>query len=276
MIIPFGHHELHNRYCFEGELELVTPLRISSGRASDETDAPFMRMFDGAPYIPGTSLRGAIRSELERILSVVGERANLTSCILFEEGDCAGKAKDFILSLDRETGRKHEGAEKKKDQRIAEFAERELCHVCKLFGSTVYASRLIIEDSLPAAGDPHELQKRMRIRDGVGIDRDTGAAKDGAKFDYEVIEPGVDFVLRMTAENVGSKDKKLISLILNLLEQGIFIGGKRSGGLGKIRLKNIDGAKIKVTGFEDPQSLWDALVAGKNVHGPIEWGGAQC
>ena len=114
MSIPFGHHELHNRYCFEGELELVSPLRISSGRASDETDAPFMRMFDGTPYIPGTSLRGAIRSELERILAVVGESASVTSCILFEKGDCAGKAKDFMLSLDREAGSKQRRARKER------------------------------------------------------------------------------------------------------------------------------------------------------------------
>ena len=103
-----------------------------------------------------------------------------------------------------------------------------------------------------------ELRKRMRIRDGVGIDRDTGAARDGAKFDYEVLEPGVDFAFKMTVENVGSvgsEDKKVISLILTLLEQGIYVGGKRSGGLGKMRLKEVDGNKIKVTGFKDPQTL---------------------
>ncbi|MBC2694930.1 MAG: hypothetical protein HF982_06585 [Desulfobacteraceae bacterium] len=50
MSIPFGHHELHNRYIFDGMLELVTSLRISSGYASATTDAPFMRSYNGTPY----------------------------------------------------------------------------------------------------------------------------------------------------------------------------------------------------------------------------------
>jgi CRISPR/Cas system CSM-associated protein Csm3 (group 7 of RAMP superfamily) len=147
MSIPFGHQQLYNRYCFEGELELITPLHISSGRASDDTDAPFMRSFDGIPYIPGSTLRGVIRSEVERIIATVGDTVGLKTCMLFEKGDCAEKARDFLLKLGEE-GR-DERESKTKDECIAEFAERELCDVCKLFGSTVYASRLIFEDAQP-------------------------------------------------------------------------------------------------------------------------------
>ncbi|RLB95643.1 MAG: CRISPR-associated RAMP protein [Deltaproteobacteria bacterium] len=267
MSIPFGHQQLYNRYCFEGELELITPLCISSGRASDDTDAPFMRSFDGVPYIPGSTLRGAIRSEVERIIAMVGDAAGLKTCTLFEKGSCAEKARVFLLKLEEEE--RDEGENKTKDERIAEFAEKELCDVCKLFGSTVYASRLIFEDAQPVSGEIHN-----RIRDGVGIDRDTGAAKDGAKFDYEVIEPSENspfFGFKMVAENVNSQDKKIINLILSLLKHGLYVGGKRAGGLGKIRLRETDNRVCKVTGFEDPKSLWEVLVSGGEIYGSIDW-----
>ena len=230
MSIPFGHHQLHNRYTFDGMLELVTPLRISSGYASDTTDAPFMRDYDGTPYIPGSSLRGAIRSEVERVLAGVGEETTgIRYCTLFEKNSCDEKIrKDLDESKEKE--------EPIDNDVLIKLAEKHLCDVCKLFGSTVYASRLIIEDAVPKTTGIEAAKSRLRIRDGVGIDRDTGSAVDGAKFDYEVIEPGAGcplFCFRMVAENVTDPDRKLIDLILNLLKQGLYVGGKRTGGLGR-------------------------------------------
>ncbi len=278
MSIPFGHHQLHNRYCFEGELELVTPLRISSGRASDETDAPFMRLYDGTLYVPGSSLRGAVRSEIERILASLGHAVTgLRSCTLFEKGgggDCAEKIREFRDSLKNEEKRKEEDKDKSDDQLIAEYVKKNLCDVCLLFGSASYASRLVFEDGVFVNG--RGVENHTRIRDGVGIDRDTGAAKDGAKFDYEVIEPGEKGVcvkFRMVAENIGvnGMDKKLINLILAVLKEGLFLGGKRSGGMGKVKLRPKDGNYFNVTGFESPQTLWKALVDGRQLDNPIEW-----
>jgi CRISPR-associated RAMP protein (TIGR02581 family) len=268
MSIPFGHHELHNRYTFGGMLELVTPLRISSGYASDTTDAPFMRGYNGTPYIPGSSLRGAIRSEVERILAGVGkEAAGIRSCTLFEKNNsCDEKIRKCLDEI-----KKNEESPIN-DELIKQRAEEDLCDVCRLFGSTVYASRLIIEDALPETTGIETAKSRLRIRDGVGIDRDTGAAVDGAKFDYEVIDPGKDcplFCFRMVVENVNvtGQDRKLINLILNLLKQGLYVGGKRTGGLGQVKLRN----DCIVTGFKDPAALWAALAAKEEIDKPIGW-----
>lgn len=264
MSIPFGHHQLHNRYTFAGMLELVTPLRISSGYASDETDAPVMRGYDGTPYIPGSSLRGAIRSEVERVLVAVGkEAAGIRSCTLFEKDSCDKKIRNDLDEI------KAKG-EPPNDELIKQLAEEHLCDVCRLFGSTVYASRLIIEDAVPKTTGIEAAKSRLRIRDGVGIDRDTGSAVDGAKFDYEVIEPGADcplFCFRMVVENVTDPDRKLINLILNLLKQGLYVGGKRTGGLGQIKLKK----DYDVTGFKDSAALWVALAAKEEIDKPIVW-----
>ena len=248
--VPFGHHTLQNRYCFTGMLTLDTPLRLSSGRASDETDAPLMRDRAHISYIPGSSLRGAIRSEIERILAAVGDvAAGVSTCVLFTNDDCNAKAREF---------QKQDPSEEK----LASFAETELCDLCRLLGCTVYASRLAIDDAYPGS----QTASYCRVRDGVGIDRDTGAAREGVKFDYEVLEKGPEFSFSMRVENVTPKDKTLINLILGVLKQGLYVGGKRSAGLGKVKLEI-----YPVTGFEDPKTLWEAIMQGKDPHQIIAW-----
>ncbi len=267
--IPFGHHELHNRYLFEGTLVPETAFWLSSGRASDETDAPLMRDRSGVPYLPGSSLRGAIRSEIERVIAGVGKDvAGIESCILFSENDCNSKARKF-----QQTEAFQESTDKEKD--LAEFAKKHLCDVCKLLGCTIYAARLAIEDAYPR--DKDGIKSRGMIRDGVGIDRDTGAAREGVKFNYEVLETGLtgsdpaasEFCFRMRVENVTEQeqDRKIINLILALLKRGLCIGGKRAAGLGRIKLK--DDPTVK--GFENPQALWDALMKGTDPHQPVTW-----
>ena len=269
----FGHQILKSRYSFQGKLKVVTPLRISSGRASDETDAPFMRNYAGTIYIPGSSLRGAIRSELERILVSVGQSVSgLKSCILFEKDSCAEKFRQFHRSLQNDVNKKPEDKGKSDDQIIVEYAREQLCDVCLLFGSTEYASKLVFEDCHPI--NPGKNGIRCCIRDGVGIDRDTGSAREGAKFDYEVVEPSAEgpfFRFRMVAENIGDPDKKLINLTLALLKAGLYVGGKRAGGLGKIMLVKESGKYVDVTGFQKPEELWKALTGGTEVDQPINW-----
>jgi len=262
MGIPFGHHELHNRYIFEGVLEIITPVRISSGIASVETDAPFIADYSGTPYIPGSSLRGALRAEIERLVSALDKtKAGLSACISFEKDSCAEKVKKFQKQLDESPDEERDADTM--DQHLAEFLEQELCDLCRLFGTAGYASRIFFEDCKLREQSPIN----KVIRDGVGIDRDTGAARDGAKFNYEVIEKG-SFSFKMTVENLDKSgaDLKLVNLVLALLGKGLFVGGKRSSGLGKIRL-----ASYEVSGFEEPGVLWEKILAGRDPYGDIEW-----
>jgi CRISPR-associated protein Csm3 len=266
MTIPFGHYRLQNRYCFSGVLELVSPMHISAGIASDTTDSPFVTQADGTPYIPGSSLRGAIRSELERILGAVGSICGISSCTLFEEGDCAARARRFLLETEASEDATTEVEPVDRNKRLAEYAERELCDLCKLFGSTLYASKLFFQDALPAS-----TPKRC-IRDGVGIDRDTGAARDGVKFDYEVLEKGARFTFEMAAENVGDSDKKIINIVLKMLKEGLYVGAKRGSGLGKIKLLKEGELYYRVKGFESAEALWKALKKGAPIHDAVsDW-----
>ncbi len=269
---PFGHAALFSRYRFEGTLELMTPLRLSSGRASASTDAPLMRDRGGIPYMPGSSLRGSLRCELERVLAGAGRRPDLWACTLFVPDDAedacitSSRAKqDQLVDLDEMArARTATSAER---QAPLDYLEGNLCPLCKLFGSPVYASRLVIEDAYPEKRS--ELRETSIVRDGVGIDRDTGAAREQIKFNYEVLEPGKDhtpFKLCLQVENLTAVDETLLQLAVALLSGGLHVGGKRAAGLGLVRLKK---GSLEVKGFASPEALWKAVTAGGDPHQPI-------
>ena len=163
---------------------------------------------------------------------------------------------------------KQDAVNEKNEEDARQFVEQHLCDVCKLFGSTVYASRLIIEDLYPRSEDGW--RSKSVVRDGVGIDRDTGTARDNVKFDYEVLETGPLFALHMQVENVTEADRQLLNLVLGLLKQGLYVGGKRAAGLGKMKLQTWP---VAVKGFHSAQDLWQAILAGKDPHQPLTWEG---
>ncbi len=82
------------------------------------------------------------------------------------------------------------------------------------------------------------------IRDGVGIDHTTGTARDGAKYDRELLLPGSTFPIRLDLIVPDSKvENELLSALtiaLIGLESGaINLGARRTRGLGAVALKNI-------------------------------------
>lgn len=266
MTAAFGHDTLHSRYRFEGDLELKTPLRLSSGRADDRTDAPFMRDRAGVPYIPGSSLRGGIRAELERILAAVGPAAaGVSGCALFTTEGCDTKVEQFHKQ--RQVEEMGPVDFRAVDRKMMQFVEDSLCDVCKLFGVSLFASRLQIRDAYPET--KAIAASYSAIRDGVGIDRDTGTAREGVKFNYEVIEPGPVFGFWMQVENLTDADRALIKVIIALLRDGLHLGGKQAAGLGLVKLKEAP----EVTGFENPKAMWDDLLVGDDPHKPLRWGG---
>ena len=61
------------------------------------------------------------------------------------------------------------------------------CPTCRLFGSTGFIGRIAISDAYLAS------EQIKEQRDGVGIDRLTGGASHGAKFELEVVSADVSF-----------------------------------------------------------------------------------
>lgn len=98
-------------------------------------------------------------------------------------------------------------------------------------------SRLIFFDSVANTN-------LAAIRDGVGIDHATGTARDGAKYDRELLLPGATFPIRVDLIVPGELDENeligALAIALNGLESSaISLGARRTRGLGAVAVKNV-------------------------------------
>ncbi len=218
--------KLENRYIFKGTLILSEAMHIGSGEGNERTDSTFVKN-NNKFYIPGSSLRGALRSAVERIVSTLGGN----TCMLSENsGECISVNHTNIQAFQKLV------EAKKKEQELIQWLEEKkyLCDTCKLFGSTHFASKIKISDLHLKEINPQE----GIIRYGIGIDRDTGTASDGALFDMEVIEKNTKFDFELIAENLEGNDFGILSIgIQEMLRGDFYIGAKSSIGLGKCKLE---------------------------------------
>ena len=105
------------------------------------------------------------------------------------------------------------------------------------------ASFVMVEDGLVEL----PVNCAVESRDGVGIDRKTGAAADGAKYDRAVLPHGSKINFEMTVElsnNATARErdkiKGLIGALLEALEDGqIRFGAAKSRGHGFVKLESV-------------------------------------
>lgn len=158
--------------------------------------------------------------------------------------------------------------------------------------------------SFPAYKDNNSGESHLPRRHGVGIDRTTGAASDGALYEHEFLPRGTRFTIRITAEgrddeqkdDTERKDtkqsegipgpapsdsvKKLLELIFHILKSGaVCLGGRTGSGQGTVQVIE---PKLRRTGkttdagtLTAPADVLDALI-GEDEEGtpiPLELGG---
>ena len=220
--------ELQSRYILKGRLRALEGLHIGSGFPNTETDAPFLRQAQ-QPFLPGSSLRGVIRSTVERIAYNLFKGR---CCVLFDPES----AVPWCAAGNKEMREKFERATADQFDTLRKHGELRFCAICDLFGSTLMASRFKVSDGVLSAQSVPSLIKR----DGVGIDRDTETARDKHKFDLEVLEPGCNFDFSVQLENAGTPDFALLYIALKELEHGLDVGGRRARGLGRVQLTGYD------------------------------------
>ena len=101
-------------------------------------------------------------------------------------------------------------------------------------GAEGAASQLWVGDAV-AEHDPG-----VERRDGVAIDRRSGAAAGGYLYSREVVPPGTRFSVEVRVEQLGEDDEsaaRLLARVHDLLVEGVSVGSGTSAGRGLLRLE---------------------------------------
>lgn len=239
--------QLKKKIRLTASLVFDTAWRIGSGREG-QTMSNLGVMIDsnGQPILPGSSLKGKLRSTCEVLAHALG----LSACMLNHAASrvsCTSDPNHYSKFLRKS----YQKALEKDLQTRLDWINDNTCDVCKLFGSAVQTSRLRLSD-----GKLEAWASVMQVRDGVVIDRDSRTAVDNLKYDYEVVPPDSQFELCIDLENPTDSDLALVGAALFEWCAGSSIGGFTSRGLGRFHLKNI---KLSGVDMSDSEQLVNFL-----------------
>lgn len=263
------------RYELTIPVELTSELHIGGvdevpDRDGEGTVIRFNRNGLKEPTIPGRSIRGAVRAACD---------------LLWEER----KLKDDPSGVFSETNWKSLWGD---DLTHHEGGSPDDLRPVRRSALTFHAV------SFPEYKDRDSGESPLPRRHGVGIDRTTGAASDGALYEHEFLPRGTRFALRITAEGrdgekMGREQsdgipgpassesvKKLLEVIVDVLtSSAVCLGGRTGSGQGTIQVIE---PKLRRTGkttdagaLTAPADVLDALI-GEDEEGtpiPLELGG---
>lgn len=292
---------LQTRHQVQGALVFDTALHLGGGRIPAKgTDSPIVRDGFSRPYIPGSSIKGAVRAAVERIVP----NLNLAACGLYDrEAHCLTplpenndlrqsyrklqeaigqeirkdskeeKALSLLLSHAGKTvsdlpqsGKTQPDKLSITEEYLVFLLDFHLCPVCKAFGSPFISSAIFFHD---APVDTGQWVGITQVRDGVGIDRDSGRAMDGLKYDYEVVPPETVFRFSLTIESGDPLTLGLAALALHeMVNQNVPLGGIRSRGLGCCRL-DPENTFVESINMGNAEELRAYLAEGKTARRPV-------
>ena len=273
------------RYELTIPVELTSELHIGGVDAVPDRDGEgtvirFCRNGLKEPTIPGRSIRGAVRAACDVARQALADAKNPT----IQKGEAFSNESWISLwgddSLD--TGKSL------LDRRLRSDDSLPIRQSALTFHAV----------SFPQYKDKDSGESPLPRRHGVGIDRTTGAASDGALYEHEFLPRGTRFTIRITAEGRDGEKmrreqstgipgpassesvKKILEFIVDVLTSGaVGLGGRTGSGQGTIRVIE---PKLRRTGGTtdtgtptEPADVLDALI-GENVEGtslPLELGG---
>ncbi len=186
----------------------------------EQPDLIPLRDKDGKPMLPTSSLRGALRSQAERIVRTLG-------------GHCCDTATPCLSVC------------KKED--VAN-----LCPVCQVFGAAGWKTTLRIHDFACI-----QVDRSLNRQDFVAIDRFHGGGKDEAKFAVEHSERPCFKGRLELSPRVESWGKGLLALVLRDLQEGdITFGLGANKGYGHLQteavlITNLEQLNPHITAFRD-------------------------
>ena len=216
---------MHKRFVNHCTIDLSIspdgPILIKSGKEGADPTKPDMEFVEAyykggrSIFLPGSSLKGAIRAHTERIVRTVGKdkRSNNNSNELWANDPLND---DYSYLKNAKTG--------SEVYCLSSFTDR-------MFGNTSIASRVRIEDAYPAPGKPVKLEER----NGVAIDRVFGSVAVGP-FNYQVCTEA-EFRTKIHIKNFTLAQLAVLGLVLRDLDEGWFgLGFAKSRGLGTVKV----------------------------------------
>ena len=232
------------------------PLLVKSGHASvsgpDMTPVLTWRNGKQEVFIPGSSLKGVFRSHIEKIVCSLKPHV---VCYPFELNDTTREKiadmkqlqSDFLEScggIFNQYAKRNEEDRRRLEERT-DLVYAASCPTCRLFGSTGFIGRIAIGDAYLAS------EQIKEQRDGVGIDRLTGGASHGAKFELEVVSAGVSFETDIHLRNFEIWQLGALFVVLqDMADELIRLGSGRSRGLGQVKAEiSLNGSHGRPGGF---------------------------
>lgn len=212
------HKRIVNQAIIELAISPVGPLLIkASDQGADPTkpDMEFVETYHAggqSVYLPGSSLKGAMRAHCERIVRTLGgaspNEGTVWTCNPLKETAPCRNLEDTAAIY------------------------RDSCTVCQIFGSTDIAAHARIADAYPV--EPADIQ--LEERNGVAIDRVYGSVAHGP-FNFQVLTAG-EFTTKITVKNFTTAQLALLALaIRDFAEQRVGLGFAKSRGLGQVDMK---------------------------------------
>ena len=217
----------------EGEIQCQTGLHIGAGKGSLEiggADNPVVKDAFGIPYIPGSSLRGRLRSLLEQTLglAVPSELVYLSRRkgqeVRIHQSDRPDD--EVCILFGRNPGRVEKVA--------GEATEGATATPARL---TVYDAPLIVDSITPQMRENLD-DELTEVKSENAVDRITSQANPRT---LERVPSGARFRFRMVLDVLCQEDKPLLGRVaegLRLLEDDS-LGGGGSRGNGRVNFGNL-------------------------------------
>lgn len=235
---------VHKRWMLaEFTLQADGPLVVNDTSAAGMSGfdhAPLMVMVNdwGNPALPGSSLRGVLRSQAERIartlvtLKTKNREEFLAKCPACDPlASRLNPNEGVILESCASLIKRPDFQEKEAVKKTGMVDTKYLCLACQLFGSPWRGSRLIVEDASFTGGSP-----QYKMLDFLAIDRFTGGGADGKKFDALVLwQPS--FQVRIYLDDPQEWELGWLALTLRDLHDGwLRVGMGAAKGLGRVKI----------------------------------------
>jgi len=228
--------ELKVEYTTKGSLAIQT----GGSPAFSAMERPVI-MMGGEPVIPGSSLKGSLRSLLEATLSNEGVRVCLPEAAIPQEEMRRDRKEDYARRIGREVP--------------CDPGKGKVCPICEIFGAASLSGRAIFLDARPVG------EVALIERNHVAITRDTKAAAPGKLMQVQAVDAGAVFqgVIRLI-----NPERWHVGALMQALDNLSFLGlgSKKTAGYGEIETKVVEvirremrDGSLQVKAIDDPSAF---------------------